>query len=566
MQALLEAGAGIGQGEALAAAAGGGHLAAVHLLLGRCRSRTATWRANVATIALKDAAGGGHLAVMQALWDAGADARAPGPLQAAAAAGRVAAAAALLYMGAAAAPAAVRSTALLAAAESGSVAVMRLLLAAGAAAPRAALFAAAVKSGSREAMALVDGGEGRWSEATVRAASVELAWHSKPLPHAVATGDVEVVRLLLAAGTDAVAAAGNGHRYDSTPPHGAALYVAAEQGDAAMVEALVQGGARLMRDSDHMGMEHEPTSMDEARHPPPRSWGAERGNEAAAAARGGHIAALGALVRAAAADGIEYYRMLHAVALCAAARAGHVAVVEAMLDAGVDVDTYADEHIYHTALHEAARAGQTGVMRALLERGAAAGARECRLESCEIWSEYGRNSGGDAYYHAGGSCYSDAGTANVWQIDNITPLHWAAHSGTVEGVELLLAAGASVDWNSSHGTPLHLAARAGHVPVIESLLAAGAQVDADDGRAGGTPLHHAAYGGCAAAAAALLAVGAAPTARDRFGNMPLDLLLEQYKPDPEMIAVLQRAEEEAAEEGGAASGGSAAAPEEDQAR
>ena len=59
---------------------------------------------------------------------------------------------------------------------------------------------------------------------------------------------------------------------------------------------------------------------------------------------------------------------------------------------------------------------------------------------------------------------------------SITPLHWAAHSGSPAVVQALLAAGADAMMRAeSDITPLHLAANWNENPaVVQALLAAGA--------------------------------------------------------------------------------------------
>ncbi len=67
----------------------------------------------------------------------------------------------------------------------------------------------------------------------------------------------------------------------------------------------------------------------------------------------------------------------------------------------------------------------------------------------------------------------------------LTPLHWAAGSGCVECVQLLIEHGADVNAQRNDGrTPLHTAS----IETIDLLLAAGADVHARD-KAGCLPLH-----------------------------------------------------------------------------
>lgn len=91
-----------------------------------------------------------------------------------------------------------------------------------------------------------------------------------------------------------------------------------------------------------------------------------------------------------------------------------------------------------------------------------------------------------------------------------TALHFACTSGWVEGVELLLAAGADARaLNKAGYTPLHSAAQSGLRLPVEMLLAQGVEVDARS-ISGRTPLFVAATAPQGDAVRALLAVGANP--------------------------------------------------------
>jgi hypothetical protein len=73
---------------------------------------------------------------------------------------------------------------------------------------------------------------------------------------------------------------------------------------------------------------------------------------------------------------------------------------------------------------------------------------------------------------------ADVRTADAW---GQTPLHWAAASGSVTAVDLLVRAGASPNAANLAGmTPLHWAAAWGHVAAAAALLEAGADKNARD--------------------------------------------------------------------------------------
>lgn len=93
----------------------------------------------------------------------------------------------------------------------------------------------------------------------------------------------------------------------------------------------------------------------------------------------------------------------------------------------------------------------------------------------------------------------------------LTALHWAAASGSVEAVRFLLAPSVEADPQAARGnnfTPLHSAAMQGHAAVCEVLLAAGAGVNVQTDPQGYAPLHSAAFAGHVEAIRVLLAHGA----------------------------------------------------------
>jgi len=88
----------------------------------------------------------------------------------------------------------------------------------------------------------------------------------------------------------------------------------------------------------------------------------------------------------------------------------------------------------------------------------------------------------------------------------------------------LLASGVSVDCLDPCGLQaIHCAAQLGCVRIIELLLAAGVSVDAPDARCQRRPLHHAVYVGNVGAAARLIEAGATVDVEDQCGVTPLSL-------------------------------------------
>ena len=115
-------------------------------------------------------------------------------------------------------------------------------------------------------------------------------------------------------------------------------------------------------------------------------------------------------------------------------------------------------------------------------------------------------------------------------MDDNTPLHFAASSGNVEFIELLqkkMYAGnwLEVDFNAANileRTPLHRAAAKGHAEMVNILLTNGASVNLKD-VSRRTALHYAALGGDFKVVEALLAKRANPAAVDIHGRSPLHI-------------------------------------------
>ncbi|MCI0463110.1 MAG: ankyrin repeat domain-containing protein [Gemmataceae bacterium] len=107
----------------------------------------------------------------------------------------------------------------------------------------------------------------------------------------------------------------------------------------------------------------------------------------------------------------------------------------------------------------------------------------------------------------------------------LTALHWAAASGSVEAVRFLLAPPVGADARAARNnnfTPLHSAAMQGHAAVCEVLLGAGAGVNVQTDPQGYAPLHSAAFAGHIEAIRVLLAHGADRRLVNYRGEQPAD--------------------------------------------
>ncbi|KAJ8950176.1 hypothetical protein NQ314_008029 [Rhamnusium bicolor] len=79
-------------------------------------------------------------------------------------------------------------------------------------------------------------------------------------------------------------------------------------------------------------------------------------------------------------------------------------------------------------------------------------------------------------------------TINESDADGLAPIHWAADSGFLEIVKILINSGAEVNLQDADGqTALHYASSCGHVECVKYLLEQGGQTDSIDNE-GCTPL------------------------------------------------------------------------------
>ena len=167
------------------------------------------------------------------------------------------------------------------------------------------------------------------------------------------------------------------------------------------------------------------------------------------------------------------------------------------------------------------------------------------VTACDNWNS------ADFFEHATidhvSTCINEGVDANERDMNNMTPVHWAAAKNTDPAViELLIQTGADpmarVD---AYGvTPLHLAAGYNSNPdVIESLVAAGSNANSIDNSFGATPLHWAAMRNeNPEVFRVLLRAGASIEALDNMNMTPLDYVREntQFSPHLDRLQDVER--------------------------
>lgn len=154
-----------------------------------------------------------------------------------------------------------------------------------------------------------------------------------------------------------------------------------------------------------------------------------------------------------------------------------------------------------TPLHCAAQHGHTGALTTLLAHGANPNVTNNRNETpLDLAAQYGRLQAVQMLIRAHPelltpfrnetnniSAQTSAAPAKHRIIVSHSPLHLASRNGHKNVVEVLLAAGVSVNILTPSGTALHEAALCGKDSVVRTLLDAGADLDATDCE-GRTPL------------------------------------------------------------------------------
>eukprot|EP00850_Spirogloea_muscicola_P004849 SM000021S06482 [mRNA] locus=s21:522174:524770:- [translate_table: standard] len=226
--------------------------------------------------------------------------------------------------------------------------------------------------------------------------------------------------------------------------------------------------------------------------------------------------------------------------LVAVARDGDALDLQAMLAAKPALAKYTAFGGSNSPLLQAAAKGHVEVVRLLLKHGA-------KVNQCNQWGQ-------TALMHACRQGFPDivrlllAAGSDVLKKDSLSmrnALHYAAGTGQLQCLVLLLAAFVAAKQNSTSPSPppasasrrlmelvstravndvsaLHMAALKGQVECLQLLLLAGADVNCTTATKS-TPLHYAACGGSHSCCAALVGEGADRSVQDNNGWTPLQV-------------------------------------------
>ena len=200
--------------------------------------------------------------------------------------------------------------------------------------------------------------------------------------------------------------------------------------------------------------------------------------------------------------------------LHSAARDGQAAAVALLLDRGANINARNDRGV--TPLHRSI--AHPEVTQLLLARGASIDATDNQGRTALHWAANDPQSKSVEVLLAGGRAI-----VNARDVDGQTALHRAAHGGNLPAVQALLAAGADINAADKTGvTALHLAARTDDPRVASLLVRGGANVDARD-RFGCTPMHDATHARNTDVIALLVGAGAKPDLANAYGVTPMQL-------------------------------------------
>lgn len=294
---------------------------------------------------------------------------------------------------------------------------------------------------------------------------------------ATAADEVQAARVLLSRGADCKAVDDDGYM---------PLHRAAQIGSLKIVELLVLAGALIMAPTAKEDQKH--TALHRAAlsgHKDIVGYLLDRGalidskdcvdqqTPLHSAARQGHMDLVEYLIGRKAsitARAENGYNLLHSAAM-----SGNVGMINLFISAGLSIDSQTQTLL--TPLHIAAQRGHAEAVQTLLAKGASASAKDVEGVS----AIHSAGDGGSA------ECINillTVGKCSVREKDNgwSMPLHYAAWSGHVPALEILIRNKAPLEVVNKHDqTPLIGAAGNGHVEAIKFLLSKGAKLEAKFG-------------------------------------------------------------------------------------
>ena len=304
------------------------------------------------------------------------------------------------------------------------------------------------------------------------------------------------------------------------------LHVAAANGDAEIVNLLLQAGAAVTAQNNDNN-----TPVDLARQHGHESLAQrlERIPALLEAAAAGNVAQVETLLAAGVYVNTHQFpgRGLGPTPLHHAAEKGYAHMACLLVEAGANVNARVPEDFYNTPLHLAAHGGHAAVVKLLIEAGAGLDKR-AEGGSTPLLLVTGNERREPEAIRLLLRAGADPNIPNRY---GRTPLFWVVMNGETELVRLLLQAGADGNAADRYGaTPLTFAAESGSVEIAEALLSAGADVNPDPSTLptlydGNTPLHGAVGGRNPAAMVALLIQhGGNVDVTDNHGTAPLHMV------------------------------------------